>query len=148
MNLWTKTLLLISLNLFLLIGCTHHYEARLYDFTTDRLILIKAQVRGNRTTTEAILPKGEHCKGECVSVGEDDAASWGKIYFHDRFTFPSNALAAIPLSQRRVMTMDCERGTTFDCEYTLVAPSLKAEGHGACRDNGGRYYRLIFGGSE
>ena len=141
MNLWIKTVLFVSSNLFLLMGCTFHYDARLYDYETDKVIPIKAWVRGFQTRTEAILPTGEHCKGESVSGG-GDSASWGEIYSYDYRSRIS--LAAIPLSQRRVMTIACERGTTFDCEYIITTPSYDVQGHGMCRDNGGKYYRLIF----
>ena len=142
MNSWIKAVSFVSLNLFLLMGCTFRHEARLYDYETHAVIPMKAWVKGFQTLTEAILPTGEHCKGESVSGG-GDAESWGDIYSHDDGS-ARKSLAAIPSSQRRVMTMACERGTTFDCEYIITTPSYEVEGHGMCRDNGGKYYRLIF----
>ena len=143
MNLWVKTVSLISLNLLLLMGCTYHYEARLYDLETANVTLIKAQVRGDETRTEAVLPTGEHCKGESV-IYEGDAVYWGKIYSPGYYGSVSESLGAIDPSQRRVMTMVCERGITFDCEYMVITPSFEPQGHGMCRDNGGKYYRLVF----
>jgi len=142
MNLWIKTVSFISLNLFLLIGCTFRHEARLYDYETDSVIPIKAWVRGFQTKTEAVLPTGEHCKGESVSGG-GDAETWGEIYSYG-YRSNSTSWAAIPPSQRRVMMIVCERGITFDCEYIITTPSYDVQGHGMCRDNGGKYYRLIF----
>jgi hypothetical protein len=113
MNLWAKTASLILLSLFLLMGCTFRHEARLYDYETDTVIPIKARVRGFQTITEAVLPTGEHCKGESVS-GDGDAETWGEIYSYG-YRSKSRSLVAIPPSQRRVMAIVCEGGITFDC---------------------------------
>lgn len=135
-----RCIALILLVSFFLYGCAIRHQARLYDLETGDVILVKAWVRGNRAINEAILPTGEHCKGESVSGG-GGTVSWGNIYLN-YYGSASYSSAAIPLSQRGVMTMVCEKGITFDCEY--VVSSFAVQGHGICRDNRGKYYRLMF----
>jgi len=135
-----KKISLILMILFLLSGCAIRHQARLYDLEIGNVILVKSWIRGNRAIVEAVLPSGEHCKGECVSGGKG-AVSWGNIYsFY--YGSASYSSATIPLSQRGVMMMVCEKGITFDCEY--IVKSYAIEGHGICRDNRGKFYRLIF----
>lgn len=137
---WTKFVLLILLVFLFSEGCAIRHQARLYDLETADVILVKAWVRGNRAIDEATLPTGEHCKGESVSGG-GGSVSWGSIYSHN-YGSASYSSATIPLSQRGIMTMACEKGITFDCEF--VVSSFAIQGHGICRDNRGKYYRLIF----
>jgi hypothetical protein len=135
-----RSIALILLVSFFICGCAIRHQARLYDLETADVILVKAWVRGNRAINEAILPTGEHCKGESVSGGEG-AVSWGNIYSY-YYGSASYSSATIPLSQRGVMTMVCEKGIIFDCEY--VVSTFAIQGHGICRDNRSKYYRLIF----
>ena len=126
--------------LFLLIGCTIHHQAIMYNMETGNVILATARIRGNRAIDEATLPTGERCNGESVSGG-GGSISWGNIYSY-YYGSASYSSATIPLSQRGVMAMVCEKGITFDCEY--VVASYAVQGHGICRDNRGKYYRLMF----
>jgi hypothetical protein len=115
------------------------------------VILVNAQIRGNRAINEAVLPTGERCNGESVSGGEGFtssggayssaylSSSWGNIYGHGFTTYSSTS---IPLSQRGVCVLVCEKGITFECEYRVMSNAV--QGHGICRDNKGKYYRLIF----
>jgi hypothetical protein len=147
----------INMVLFILLillpigGCTIHHQARLYDLETGNVILVNSRIRGNRAITEAVLPNGVHCRGECVSGGEGFASfggayssanlfsSWGNIY---GYGFTSYSSTTIPLSQRGVGVSICDDGTTMECEYRVM--SFAVQGHGICRDNRGKYYRLIF----
>ena len=140
MKLWIGNVPLILVVLLLLDGCAIRHQARLYDLETADVIVVKAWVRGNRAVNEAILPTGEQCKGESVSGG-GGAVSWGNIYSH-YYGSASYSSATVPASQRGVMTMVCEKGITFDCEYAVS--SFAIQGHGICKDNRGKYYRLIF----
>jgi hypothetical protein len=135
-----RMLFLVALFAVLFGACTIRHQARLYDLETGDVILVNARIRGNRAIDEAILPSGEHCKGESISGG-GGAVSWGNIYSH-YYGSASYSSATIPLSQRGVMTMVCEKGITFDCEYTVKSHAV--EGHGICRDNRGKLYRLMF----
>jgi hypothetical protein len=136
----SKIVLLIWVGSLFLGGCTIRHQARLYDLETADVILVKAWVSGNRAINEATLPTGELCKGESVSGG-GGSVSWGSIYSY-HYGSASYSSATIPLSQRGVMTMVCEKGTIFDCEY--VVASFAIQGHGIFRDNRGKHYRLIF----
>jgi hypothetical protein len=135
-----RSIALILLVSFFLCGCTIHHQARLYDLETADVILVKVYIRGNRAIDEATLPTGERCKGESVSGGAG-SVTWGNIYSY-YYGSASYSSATIPLSQRGVMTMVCEKGIVFDCEY--VVSSFAIQGHGICKDNRGKYYRLIF----
>jgi len=136
----SKLILLVLLVTFILCGCVVHHQARLYDLQTGDVILVDSRIVGNRATTEAILPTGEHCKGECVSGG-DVTIYWGNLY-SAYYGSVGYYAAAIPLSQRGVGTLICDRKTVLDCEY--VVSSFSVQGHGICRDNRGKIYRLIF----
>ncbi len=148
----TTVLVILSIS-FVLEGCasTIHHQARLYDLETGNVILVNSQITGNRAITEAVLPNGAHCKGESVSGGEgftssgythssaDLFSSWGKIYGYGSTSYSSTT---VPLSQRGVGVAVCDDGTTMECEY--IAMSTAVQGHGICRDNKGKYYRLMF----
>ena len=133
-------IVLILLVIFFLFGCAIRHQARLYDLETADVILVKAYVRGNRAIDEATLPTGERCKGESVSGG-GGSVTWGNIYSY-YYGSASYSSSTIPLSQRGVMTMVCEKGIVFDCEF--VVSSFAIQGHGICKNNRGKYYRLIF----
>jgi hypothetical protein len=140
MKSWIGNVALILLVLLLLGGCTIHHQARLYDLETGNVILVDSRIRGNRAIIETVLPSGEHCKGECVT-GSEGAVSWGGIYsyYYGSAIYSSTS---IPRSQRGIGMMVCEGGITFDCEYQVRRGAI--EGYGACRDNRGKYYRLMF----
>ena len=140
MKSWVRSIALILLVSFFLCGCTIHHEARLYDLETGDVILVKAYIRGNRAIDEATLPTGERCKGESVS-GRGGSVTWGNIYSY-YYGSTSYSSSTISLSQRGVMTMVCEKGIVFDCEF--VVSFFAIQGHGICKDNRGKYYRLIF----
>lgn len=146
-----RSIALILLVYFFLCGCTIHHQARLYDLETGNVILVNSRIRGNRAITEAVLPNGVHCRGECVSGGEGFVSfggayssvnlysSWGNIYGYGSTTYSSTT---VPLSQRGVGVSVCDDGTTMECEYRVM--SFAVQGHGICRDNRGKYYRLMF----
>jgi len=143
--------LLVVISL-LFCGCTIHHQARLYDMETGNVILVNARIRGNRALNDAVLPSGEHCNGESITGGEGSVtigssyssgnlfSSWGSIYTYGSTTNYSSA--TIPASQRGVCILICENNVTFDCEYRVS--SFSVQGYGICRDNRGRYYRLVF----
>ena len=147
----TKLFLVILLVLLILGGCTIHHQARLYDLETGNVILVNARIRGNRAINEAVLPTGEKCNGESISGGEgfvslggayssiNLSSSWGNIYGYGSTTYSS---ITVPLSQRGVCVLICGNGITIECEYRVM--SYAVQGHGICRDNRGKYYRLIF----
>jgi hypothetical protein len=112
---------------------------------------VNARIRGNRAINEAVLPTGEKCNGESISGGEgfvslggaystiNLSSSWGNIYGYGSTTYSSTT---VPLSQKGVCVLICENGITFECEYRVM--SYAVQGHGICRDNRGKYYRLMF----
>jgi len=140
MKSWVRGIALILLVSLFLCGCTIHHQARLYDLETGDVILVNAWIRGNRAINKAVLPTGERCNGESISGG-GGSVSWGKIYSH-HYGSASYSQVNVPLSQRGVMTMVCEKGITLDCEYMVASHAV--QGHGICKDNKGKYYRLMF----
>ena len=125
-SLLVKLGIILLLALLLFGGCTIHHQARLYDLEAGNVILVNSQIRGNRAITEAVLPNGVHCRGECVSGGEGFVSfggtyssanlysSWGNIYGYGSTTYSSTT---VPLSQRGVGVSICDDGTTIECEY-------------------------------
>jgi hypothetical protein len=136
-------IVLILLVIFFLFGCSIRHQARLYDLETGDVILGVSKIRSSsRATAEFVLPSGEKCKGESVTV-QEGSVSWGNIY---SFYYGSASYSStnIPLSQRGISVYICDRGTTFECEYTASTSGFSIHGHGVCRDNRGKYYRAIF----
>ena len=149
MKSWIGNLSLILLFFLLAGGCTIHHESRLYDLETGNVIVFKSSIRGNRATSEGILPNGSRCRGEAVSGGAGfvtsggsySSGSWGGIYGYANTSFSA---VTVPMSQRGVSFAICDDGTAIDCEYRVSAPNFQIQGYGMCRDNKGKYYRLIF----
>lgn len=123
MKSWVRGIALILLVSIFLCGCTIHHQARLCDLETADVILVKAYVRGNRAINEATLPTGESCKGESVSGG-GGSVTWGNIYSY-YYGSASYSSSTIPLSQRGEMTMVCEKGIVFDCEFVVSSFAIQ-----------------------
>ena len=93
-----------------------------------------------RSTVTFTLPSGESCTGEYVTVSNDEI-TWGQVFAVGMT--PTSGYAVTSSGQQRgrgIATGD--RGTTIECEYLTSAYSPR--GHGSCRDNRGKTYRLMF----
>lgn len=149
MRSWARRFLLILSFLLLCGGCTIHHESRMYDLETGNVIVFKSSIRGNRATSEGILPNGSRCRGEAVSGAEGfvtsghsySSGNWGNIYGYGTTSFSA---VTVPVSTRGVSFVICDDGTAMDCEYRVSAPNFQIQGYGMCRDNRGKFYRLIF----
>jgi len=136
---------ILTANLILSSGCTIHHQGRLYDMNTGNVIALEFQIKGHRAINQAVLPSGERCHGESVSGGDGfitvggTQSSWGSLYGYGNSSYSS---VSVPFSQRGVCVLVCENAITIECEYRVMTFAIR--GDGICRDNRGKYYRLMF----
>lgn len=120
----------------------HEYSLQLHDMQTGEIVEGSFGFVGT-TTGRVTIPMndGETLRGEYSTMPEG-AVNWGDIYgaVYKRagFTAGSSALRG------RAVAVG-ERGTAIECEYVTSSSRESPQGHGACRDNHGTLYRLVFG---
>jgi hypothetical protein len=123
-------------------------NGRIYNLTTAEVVTIEFEGhRGNgRGSAKANLKSGEKLMGEFVTI-EDGTVGWGSIYgsvYGGGSSASANATGmSIRKSVRRrgSIILAGDAGTTVDCEYVA---DLAGRGTGACKDNKGVTYRLVF----
>lgn len=124
----------------LLAACAVHLEkeARMYD-TTDASIITATFVYEGRPQglVRASLPGGAQCQGEYSTIRRP-TEGWGLIY-----GLSGAALAAsnASMGNHGSAVVVCDDKRTIECEYVTAG---NVNGNGACRDNRGHTYRLMF----
>jgi hypothetical protein len=123
-----------------LAACVH--RARLYDLQ-DATIL-QASFKYSGTGQGAIWLGGKSlntapCKGEYTTVA-GGTVGWGTIYSGTQVS--TATISTMSAEQRGSAVATCTDGTVYECEY--VTSAWTAAGNGACQDNRGRRYRLMF----
>jgi hypothetical protein len=103
---------------------------------------------GATTTGRVTIPltTGEVLRGE-YSTAPEGTVTWGSIYgaVYARAAFSSNS---VPLTLRGQAVVTGDRSTVVECEYVTNNAQDSPQGHGACRDNRGNLYRVMFGGTH
>lgn len=121
-------------------GCAVTRTARLYDMATPNVMT--AQYRSSGTGRGPIFTGTREqpvCSGEYVTVAGGDT-TWGAIFSGGTV---AQALAVSTANdQRGSAVLTCPDGVVITCEYVTSATSNS--GHGACRDNREKQYRLMF----
>ena len=119
-------------------------QARLYDTESGAMLI--ATFKTNGTTGRGPIwlgGKGDRatspCKGEYVTVPKG-ATGWGAIYSGSGVGTATVSVVGDDQPGRAVMS--CQDGTFYECEY--VGSGMTGHGTGACQDNRGRRYRLMF----
>jgi hypothetical protein len=126
------------LSLLLLYGCTK--EAHLYDLTTGAQTLIRYSANGRgRGTLTGQLATRETLKGEYTTV-VNAAVGWGSIY--SGVYSATGTSVAVGGSQRGSAVMTGDKGLVLNCEY--ISSAWNGHGTGACEDNHGTKYKLMF----
>ena len=134
-------ILVLSVASVLLISCalaprrypTKTITAKLYNLTTGEVHDVTAQFDGTgHGEIDFTLPSGDHFTGQYNTV----TGSWGRIY-------GGIYTQTFPTDQRGVAIMTSQRNRYLHCEYVTNA-SYDTHGHGACVDNDGTMYRLMW----
>lgn len=128
------------------LGCA--LTARVYNLDTGQVITATFMYSGSgRGSVEFVLPSGEVCKGEYVTVA-GGTTSWGSV-FATVYGPGGSATAtgtgygrSIENMQKGTAIAIGNRGAVIECEY--VTSAYGAQGYGACKDNKGNRYKLMF----
>jgi hypothetical protein len=116
-------------------------KARLYSLDSGDVIEVKF---GNfwgtgHGKTIARLKNGAVLKGEFSTVPRG-ATSWGSVYTSLYGT--STSFKSTMMDEQRGSGILAGDGHVIDCEY--VVSGVTGHGSGACRDNEGKLYKLLF----
>lgn len=121
-------------------ACVH--QARIYNVDSGQILIASFKYSGTGNgdlwlgTTSF---KAAACKGEYVTVPSGDFG-WGNIYSGGQMAMAQ--ISSMSADQRGSAVATCVDGTVYQCEY--VTSAYTAKGSGACRDNRGTNYRLMF----
>jgi len=132
----------LGLIVSLLGGCTLH--ARLYNLDTGEVTPAVFTYGGSgRGKIKAVNKAGESFNGEYITAARQPA-NWGNIY---AAVYGSEGAAygssGSKSNQYGTAIVTGDKGTVMDCEYVTDTYAL-VHGSGACKDNKGGRYKLIF----
>lgn len=102
--------------------------------------------KGDLVGPAMIQREAEACTGQYSTIVEGRTSvsgglgvnPWGGI-FSSMYSTNTTEKA-----QRGMAVAVCPSGMTFECEYVTNAGLFSLSGHGACKDNRGESYRLMF----
>lgn len=118
-------------------GCTLH--GRLYNLETGATTIVTFSYSGSgHGHLTGTLPSGEVMKGEYTTVA-DAAYGWGSIYGAGGSATASTG--AVSGKQYGTAVATGDKGTVINCEYVT---GMSLHGSGACKDNHGGKYKLMF----
>ncbi len=117
---------------------------RLYDVRNAEVVHGEFQFRGRTAgRIRLTLPSGETFTGEYQTT-RGGGTAWGAVY--NSLVGTSHALAVVqPRTYTGTAIATSDRGRLMHCEYVTNTSRTSPRGRGACRDNDGRLYVLIFG---
>jgi hypothetical protein len=139
----------------ILYGCipraaTRELPARLYNLDTAEIIEAKFIFSGTtRGDISFSMQNGEMFQGEYSTV-PSGSVSWGSIYssYYGSGTSDSGVSTGTTLNKSlkyygsAVVVGD--QKTIIECEYVTNSSRYNPQGYGACKDNRGMKYKLIF----
>ncbi len=141
-------ILILSVASVLLISCvavapsptrSRTVPAKLYNLTTGEVYDATFHFAGEtHGLIDFTLPSGEHFTGQYNTV-RGGSISWGRIY-GNIYTYSQT----LPTEYRGVAIVTSERNRYLHCEYTTNRSRDETHGHGACVDNDGIMYRLMW----
>jgi hypothetical protein len=130
------------------LGCVMTLGARVYNLDSGEVLEATFRYTGSgKGPVEFTLPSGVSCSGEYVTVA-GGSTGWGSVFASvygpgGAATGTATALGgSIENKQRGSAVATCPGGRVFECEY--VTSAWSAQGYGACKDNLGQKYRLMF----
>lgn len=131
-----------------LAGCaTIEIPSKLYNMKNGKTLHASFIWKGDASGPTTISKEDETCVGEyrtiiegktSVGVGSAALGPWGGI-FGSLYSSSS-----VDRAQKGMAIAMCPSGTTFECEYVTNVAFTTVTGHGACKDNKGESYRLMF----
>ncbi len=120
----------------------NEYSLQLHDIQTGEILEGSFGFVGTTTGPVTIPMKdGETLRGE-YSTASGGGVNWGGIY---RTVYARADVATVSSALRGRVVAVGERGAAMQCEYVTNSSRESPQGHGACRDNHGKVYRLMFG---
>lgn len=130
-----------------LAGCaTREIPSKLFDMQNGQVLSASFLWKGDLTGPATIFRPSEACTGQYstivqgrTSYGVGTAAgAWGGLFS----TLYSSS--SVERAQKGMAVAICPSGITFECEYITNVGFTGVSGHGACKDNRGTAYRLMF----
>ena len=130
-----------------LAGCaTIEIPGKMYDMKSGKVLAASFLWNGETSGPTTINREDEACKGEYRTIIEgrtsigtgSTVGAWGGL-FSSLYSTSSTERA-----QKGMAVAICPSGVTFECEYVTNVGFTKVTGHGACKDNRGEAYRLMF----
>jgi hypothetical protein len=138
--------LLLTLLIATTAACTR--RARLYNLTTGEVSVVEYSYSGSgRGRISTVLASGERLRGEYVTVAGGQM-EWGTIYASvysptgDASGSATSQSVSVEGKQRGGAIVTGDKGTIINCEY--VTSVWNGAGTGACKDNKGTLYKLMF----
>jgi hypothetical protein len=133
------------ISLCLLVGTAFAGTAHLYNLTDGTMTVLKfSRWRGDHGPLHGTMPSGESLTGE-YSVTRGGSASWGSIYAsvyspEGSATGSANSTRlGVSLRGEGTAILTGDKGTILNCEFIS-----SGHGFGACQDNHGVKYKLVF----
>ncbi len=130
---------------FLCCGSAAAGTAHIYNLTNGGVTVLKySRWHGDHGPVTAKMPSGEALKGE-YSITRGGSATWGSIYASVYGTggsangSASGTKLAISIRGEGSLILTGDQGTVMNCEFIS-----SGHGSGACVDNHGVKYKLLF----
>jgi hypothetical protein len=134
------------------VGCAVNMlvPARPYDLQSADVINATFNFHGTtHGTIDFVLASGEHFTGEYHTT-TGGASGWGSVY--SLLWAPGGAVTQVrqghvtvsPNEYTGTAIARSGQGRLFECEYVTNNSRHEPHGQGACRDNQGRAYKLMF----
>ena len=143
-----RILRLVFLLFLLLVSPACTRWGRLYNLTTGEVTTMEYSYSGSgRGKIRGVLPSGEKLQGEYVTIA-GGRTDWGMIYASVYGAGGSTSGSGTVLSsqmeskQRGTAIATGDKGTIIQCEY--ITSAWSGAGSGACKDNKGVLYKLMF----
>lgn len=120
--------------------------SKLYDLKSGNVLHASFVWRGDGSGPTTITKADEVCAGEYRTIMEGrtsvgvgaTAGPWGAIFG------ALHSTSSTEKAQRGFAVAICPSKHAFECEYVTNVSLGGVTGHGACKDNRGETYRLMF----
>jgi hypothetical protein len=120
------------------------FTARLYNLSTGEILRAKFEFEGTtQGKVSFALPSGEMFDGEYQTI-TGGVTSWGRVYSH---VWGSEGIVKVesrPNEYRGSAIATSDEGRVIECEYITNRSRFEPHGQGACKDNRGNVYKLMF----
>lgn len=111
---------------------------KMYDMRDGATLEAAFTWEGKASGPTRIFRQAETCTGEYRTIMEGRTVGWGGLFGTQ---YSANS---VERAQKGFALATCPSGMTFECEYVTNLSAGGVTGHGACKDNRGTAYRLMF----